>query len=554
MIVNEEKATKRKILGVYFAASEEHASRRDGGFNQAGEWYTPAMIVKTADTYDVVVIGGGVNGTGIARDVAGRGLSVLLCEKDDLAQHTSSRSTKLIHGGLRYLEYYEFGLVRKALQEREVLLKSAPHIMWPLRFVMPHDKHLRPAWLIRAGLLFYDYLARREILPASRGVNLRTHVTGTPLREHFRKGFIYSDGWVQDARLVTLCAMDAKERGATVLTRTAVTSARREGKQWLVTLKLSTGEVREVRANMLVNAAGPWVGEVIDAVAKADAPRKVRLVKGSHIVVPKIYDHAYAYIFQNPDRRIIFAIPFEDDFTLIGTTDIEYTGDPATVAIDGDETAYLCEMASRYFKKPIKTGDVVWTYSGVRPLLDDEAANAASVTRDYELVVDVGTAPLLSVFGGKITTFRKLAEEASDRVQALLGKGSGAWTVKATLPGGDLPSTDIAPFVRSLQQASPWLPPALALRYARTYGSRLTRILSGARALSDLGEEVLPRVYAAELRYLVQEEFACSAEDILWRRTKLGLKLPASAAAMLDAWLEKNTTIARPVNRETSKV
>jgi len=512
------------------------------------------MIDKLADAYDVVVIGGGINGAGIARDVAGRGLSVLLCEKDDLAQHTSSRSTKLIHGGLRYLEYYEFGLVRKALQEREVLLKSAPHIMWPLRFVMPHDKHLRPAWLIRAGLLLYDYLARREILPASRGVNLQKHVTGTPLREHFRKGFIYSDGWVQDARLVTLCAMDAKERGAAVLTRTAVTSARRDGKAWLVTLKNTAGEVREVRAKMLVNAAGPWVGEVIDAVAKADAPRKVRLVKGSHIVVPKIYDHAYAYIFQNPDRRIIFAIPFEDDFTLIGTTDIEYTDDPAKVAIDGEETAYLCEMASRYFKKPIKTGDVVWTYSGVRPLLDDEAANAASVTRDYELVVDLGTAPLLSVFGGKITTFRKLAEEASDRIQALLGTGSGAWTATARLPGGDLPDTDIAPFVRSLQQASPWLPPALARRFARTYGSRLARILGGARSLGDLGEEVLPGVYAAELHYLVQEEFARSAEDILWRRTKLGLKLPAGAAAVLDAWLEKNMTLARSVDRETSKV
>ncbi|MDK2126736.1 glycerol-3-phosphate dehydrogenase [Parachitinimonas caeni] len=485
--------------------------------------------------YDVVVVGGGINGAGIARDLAGRGYSVLLCEKDDLAQHTSSSSTKLIHGGLRYLEYYEFGLVRKALQEREVLLKSAPHIMWPLRFVMPHDSHLRPAWLIRAGMFLYDHLARREILPGSRGVSLKKHVAGGPLRPHFHTGFIYSDGWVQDARLVTLCAMDAQERGATVLTRTAVTRAERQAQGWLIDLSDDSGQTRQVHAKALVNAAGPWVGSFLET-AQVEAKRKVRLVKGSHIVVKRLYDHPYAYIFQNPDKRIIFAIPFEQDFTLIGTTDVEYTGDPAKVAIDADETAYLCDMASRYFTRAVIPADVVWTYSGVRPLLDDESSNAASVTRDYELVLDQTGAPLLSVFGGKITTFRKLAEEAADRLQGLLKPGRGAWTASAALPGGDLP-VDITPYIEQLETDYPWLPAGMAQRLARTYGSRSSRILEGRRDLSDLGTEVVPGLFEAELRYLVEAEFARKAEDILWRRSKLGLRLPADAASKLDAWL-----------------
>ncbi|QDQ25388.1 glycerol-3-phosphate dehydrogenase [Chitinimonas arctica] len=493
-----------------------------------------------ASEYDVVVVGGGINGAGIARDAAGRGLSVLLCEKDDLARHTSSASTKLIHGGLRYLEYYEFGLVRKALQEREVLLKAAPHIMWPLRFVMPHDKHLRPGWMIRAGLFLYDHLARRQILPGSSGIDLRRHEAGKPLQARFGKGFVYSDGWVQDARLVTLCAMDARERGATILTRTACVGAQRSEGSWRIALRDASGAERTVGARVLVNAAGPWVGDFLSQVAQVKSARRVRLVKGSHIVVKKLYEHPYAYIFQNPDKRIIFAIPYEQDFTLIGTTDLEYRGAADQVAIDADETAYLCEMASRYFSKPVVPADVVWNYSGVRPLLDDESADASGVTRDYDLVMDQGGAPMLSVFGGKITTFRKLAEEAADLLQEQLGKGSGAWTARATLPGGDLPGGDFGKFLESLRQAHPWLPATLAQRYARAYGSRTEAMLSGARSLEELGEEVLPGLYEAEIHYLHRQEWACSAEDILWRRSKLGLHVPADGGEILARWLAEH--------------
>ncbi|MFA6444992.1 MAG: glycerol-3-phosphate dehydrogenase, partial [Sterolibacterium sp.] len=325
--------------------------------------------------YDLLVVGGGINGAGITRDAAGRGLSVLLCEKDDIGAHTSSASTKLIHGGLRYLEHYEFSLVRKALQEREVLIHAAPHIIWPLRFVMPHDAHLRPAWMIRIGLFLYDNLARRELLPGSNGVDLKTHPAGAPLDRHFRRGFEYSDGWVQDARLVLLNAVDARRRGAEVKLHTRCVAASRVDGLWKVTLQSAGGETVEVAARILVNAAGPWVGQFLDDAVRIGAKRSVRLVKGSHIVVPRQFDHDYAYIFQNPDKRIIFAIPFEDDYTLIGTTDMEYHGDPDRVAIAEEEIAYLCEMANRYFKRHIAPADVVWSYSGVRPLLDDETGD-----------------------------------------------------------------------------------------------------------------------------------------------------------------------------------
>ncbi|MEO9385425.1 glycerol-3-phosphate dehydrogenase [Chromobacterium phragmitis] len=489
------------------------------------------------EIYDLVIIGGGINGAGIARDAAGRGMSVLLCEKDDLASHTSSASTKLIHGGLRYLEYYEFGLVRKALQEREVLLKAAPHIIWPLRFVMPHARDQRPEWMIRCGLFLYDHLARREVLPGSETVSFSRHPAGGPLKADFKRGFVYSDGWVQDARLVVLNAMDAAEHGARIHTRTACVAARRDGEHWLATLEREDGSRFEVRARALVNAAGPWVQSLIEDKLAMPSSKSIRLVKGSHIVVKKIFDHPFAYIFQNPDKRIIFAIPYEKDFTLIGTTDVEYRGDPNEVAIDGDEIRYLCEMSNRYFHSQIAPDDVLSTYSGVRPLLDDASDNASSVTRDYALEMDLQGAPLLSVFGGKITTFRKLAEEAVDKVAPLLGCGKATWTADAPLPGGDMPGADFDRFLQGLRQRHPWLPEALAERWARAYGTRVAKLIGKAGNLDGLGKEVLPGLYEAELAYLADAEWATRSEDILWRRSKLKLHLPANAAEVVDAWL-----------------
>jgi len=369
---------------------------------------------------DVLVVGGGINGTGIARDLAGRAVSVLLCEQHDLASHTSSSSTKLIHGGLRYLEHYEFSLVRKALAEREVLLKSAPHIMSPLRFVMPHDPAMRPVWMIRAGLFLYDHLARREWLPPSRAVDLARHPAGAALKTQFTRGFVYSDGWVDDARLVVLCALDARERGAVVLTRCHCERARADGGGWLVDLSGPDGGARSVRARALVNATGPWASSFQQQQLGTPQAPSLRLVKGSHIVVPRLFDHDHAYIFQNADRRIIFAIPYEGAFTLIGTTDVECHGDPGAARPDAQEVAYLCDQASRYLARAVTPASVVWSYSGVRPLLPDESGDPSAVTRDYQLEMAVAPAPLLSVWGGKITTFRKLAEQAADQLCAAL--------------------------------------------------------------------------------------------------------------------------------------
>ena len=495
------------------------------------------------DTCDVLVVGGGINGAGIARDLAGRGLKVVLCEKDDLAAHTSSSSTKLIHGGLRYLEYYEFSLVRKALAEREVLLKSAPHIMWPLRFVMPHDPGMRPVWMIRAGLFLYDHLAKREVLPGSRTVSLREHPAGAPLKKGFTKGFVYSDGWVDDARLVVLNAIDAAERGAEVLTGWRCTDARREPAAWQVTLEGRAGATRRVRARALVNAAGPWASQFLAEHAHVPAPKSLRLVKGSHIVVKKLFDHDHAYIFQNPDKRIIFAIPYEHDFTLIGTTDVEERGAIGQARIDASEVDYLCEQASRYFARPVTPGDVVWTYAGVRPLLDDESGDPSAVTRDYLLDLDAAPnrAPLLTVWGGKITTFRKLAEEAADLLAAPLHVARGAWTHTAHLPGGDLaawigkaqrPDTDFARFVQAVKLRHPELPDALCQRLARAYGSRIDRVLSGG----TLGAQIAPGLYEAEMNYLHDHEWARSADDVLWRRSKLGLHYGDAQRAAVAAW------------------
>jgi glycerol-3-phosphate dehydrogenase len=501
-------------------------------------------------SYDVLVVGGGINGAGIARDLAGRGIGVLLAERDDLAQHTSSSSTKLIHGGLRYLEHYDFLLVRKALAERELLLRSAPHIMRPLRFVMPHDPSMRPVWMIRAGLFLYDHLAKRELLPASTTVDLRRHPAGAPLKREFTKGFVYSDGWVDDARLVVLNAIDAVQRGATVLTRCACVRAERGVGGWRATLRHADGAQQEVAARALVNATGPWAAQFLREHARLPGTKGLRLVKGSHVVVRRLFGHDHAYIFQNPDQRIIFAIPYEDDYTLIGTTDVEHRGPIGDAHIDADETRYLCAQASRYFERPVTPADVVWSYSGVRPLLDDESDDASKVTRDYLLDFDAGAAPLLSVWGGKITTFRKLAEEAADGLCERLGERRRAWTADAVLPGGDLrpwvdapqrPDADFARFEQALATKHPQLAPALRRRWARAYGSRVGLLLD-----RPLGAEVAPGLHEGELRYLRDHEWARSADDVLWRRSKLGLHLDAAARARVAAWWQGNAEAAPP--------
>jgi glycerol-3-phosphate dehydrogenase len=497
-------------------------------------------MMHAAGDCDLLIIGGGINGTGIARDAAGRGLKVVLCEQDDLGAHTSSASTKLIHGGLRYLEHYEFGLVRKALAEREVLLAAAPHIIWPLRFVLPHEPHLRPAWMIRAGLVLYDHLARRRRLAGSETVDLRRHPAGAPLRPGYRHGFVYSDAWVDDARLVVLNALDAHERGAEILTRTRCTRIVREQGVWTATLIDGHGTRRRVHARGAVNATGPWVGSFLDQATPVRARHAVRLVKGSHIVVPRLFDHDFAYIFQNVDRRIIFAIPYEHEFTLVGTTDVEFRGDAARARIDGEETRYLCELVSRHFRRGVSPAEVVWSYSGVRPLLEDESADPASVTRDYRFELDTDGAPLLSVFGGKITTYRRLAEEALDRLAPTLGLVRPRWTAQAALPGGDLPDGDFAAFRAGLGARYAAFPARLLDRWARGYGTRLGDWLGSARTTAALGAEVLPGLYAAEIAYLCRSEWARSAEDILWRRTKLGLHAAPDSAAVLEAWLAQH--------------
>jgi glycerol-3-phosphate dehydrogenase len=487
---------------------------------------------------DLLVIGAGVNGSGIARDAAGRGLSVVLCEQDDLASHTSSASTKLIHGGLRYLEEFHFRLVRKALMEREVLLAAAPHIMRPLHFVMPYAAHLRPAWMIRAGLFLYDHLAPRKRLAASSSVDLRTHIAGEPLKAGYRRGFVYSDGWVDDARLVLLNALDAQARGASVFTRTRCERLVPAEGGWSVTLRDAAGPWT-VRARAVVNATGPWVSAFAAQSTPVRAAHAVRLVKGSHIVVPRLFEHRFAYIFQNEDRRIVFAIPYEHDYTLLGTTDVDYHDDPATVRIDADETAYLCALANRYFRQPITPASVVWSYSGVRPLLADESNDPMSVTRDYALELDRDPAPLLSVFGGKITTYRRLSEDAVDLLTQALGIRSAPWTARAQLPGGDVPDGSFAVFLRAVERRYPWLPQSVRLRWAHAYGTRIERVVGNATALADLGQELVPQLYEREVEYLCREEFARSADDILWRRSKLGLRLLNTDTAALADYIAR---------------
>ncbi len=513
-----------------------------------------ALNRTAADPVDVLIVGGGINGAGIARDLAGRGLNVLLCEKDDLARHTSSSSTKMIHGGIRYLEYYDFRLVRKALAERELLLRSAPHIMWPLRLVVPHDPSMRPVWMMRIGLFLYDHLARREFLPASRTVALRGHPLGTPLNPRFSRAFIYSDGWTDDARLVVLNAISAAEHGAAILTGWQCTDARRAGELWHATLRNRFGETRQVQARALVNAAGPWAAQFLAEHAHEKKIKPLRLVKGSHIVVPKLFDHDHAYVLQSPDKRVIFIIPFEGRFTLIGTTDVEHEGPVGDAHIDAAEIAYLCEQASRYMVKAVTPADVVWSYSGVRPLIEDDADDPAAVTRDYLLEFDAQPATLLTVWGGKITTFRKLAEEVGNQLGARLGAPRGAWTAQAHLPGGDFsawigplsqPDTDFARFEQVLAERHPQWPAALRHRLARCYGARIDLVVGA----NGLGEEIAPGVYEAELDYLHRHEWARTADDVLWRRTKLGLHLSAPERERVARWW--NARWGNPSSAET---
>jgi glycerol-3-phosphate dehydrogenase len=490
--------------------------------------------------YDLLIVGGGINGAGIARDAAGRGLAVLLCEQDDLASHTSSASTKLIHGGLRYLEHYAFRMVRKALAERETLLAAAPHILRPLEFVVPHDASQRPAWMIRVGLFIYDHLARRLRLPASRAINLHSHPAGPALQPRFHRGFVYSDGWADDARLVVLNAVGAAESGARIFTRTACTALDRATDRWVATLRYADGSEEPIEARTVVNATGPWADQFRKRVAGIREAPDLRLIKGSHIIVPALFDHPYAYLLQAPDRRVVFAIPYEGQYTLIGTTDVEHHGEPGPVTASAEEIAYLCDVASRSFARPLRPSDVIASYAGIRPLQKDESADPTGISRDYRIEFDRREPPLLSVIGGKITTYRRLAEETVDQVCAVLGRKRPRWTAGAPLPGGDLPGGDFDRFAAELIATHPWADPAMLRRMARAYGSRIARILDGAQDASALGAEVLPGLYERELAYLRDEEWARTAEDVLWRRSKLGLGLPADAVARLKEWIARN--------------
>ena len=486
---------------------------------------------------NLLVIGGGINGTGIARDAAGRGLDVLLCEQDDLAAHTSSASTKLIHGGLRYLEHRDFRLVRQSLRERAVLLRNAPHIIWPLRFVLPHHAGLRSWWTIRLGLFLYDHLGGRGPLPRCASIDLGRHAGGRPLQGRYRRAFEYSDCWVQDSRLVVLNARDAHARGAEVLIRTACVSLAPSGSGWTAVLAdRVSGERVTVTARGVVNASGPWVGR-IRALAGDGAKHRVRLVKGSHIVVRKLFDHAHPYIFQTGDGRVLFALPYEEDYTLLGTTDVEFEGAPGRVEITPQEVDYICAAANDYFETPVAPRDVVWTYSGIRPLFDDQAENASEVTRDYVLHLDPAPAPMLSVYGGKITTYRRLAERAVDMLAGPLGASARSWTGDAPLPGGDIPGADIGAFTAQCAARYSWLPERVLGHYVRHYGTEIRTLLAGRSGMGDLGEHFGAGLYAAEAAHLVEHEWARTAEDILWRRTRKGLGVSADGVERLRAYL-----------------
>lgn len=492
--------------------------------------------------YDLCIVGGGINGTAIARDAAGRGLSVLLVEAQDLASATSSASTKLIHGGLRYLEYYEFKLVRESLRERDVMLKSAPHIIWPMKFILPHDKHLRPYWMIKAGLKLYDFLGGKllknsPILPRSEFVDFATEGLGDPLEDKYERGFSYADCWVQDSRLVVLNAVDAFERGAVIMPRTACIHLEpsHNKEAWEVTLQdIRSGDRFQVKARQVVNAAGPWVRDLLDnseltkdTNKQIDKTPQVRLVKGSHIIINRLYEGDQSYILQQSDGRIVFAIPYEHKYTLVGTTDKPFEGDAANVMIDEDEVDYLLEAVNQSFKEKVTRENVMSHYSGVRSLLDDGNENASKVTRDYKLFLDKKFGPpILSVFGGKITTGRKLAEDAVNRISTFYSdEKMKSWTENLPLPGGDIEGGDFDEFLKSQAGIYKFLPEDMLYRYARAYGTRMSAVLGSAKSLNDLGEHYGDDVYEAEIVYLLRYEFATSVDDIIWRRSKLGLHI-----------------------------
>lgn len=521
----------------------------------------------TNDISDIFVIGGGINGTGIARDAQGRGLKVTLAEMGDLASATSSASTKLFHGGLRYLEFFEIDLVKKALIERETLLKAMPHISWPLRFVLPYHpdmrfesstpasrlltrimpwmKGRRPAWMIRLGLFLYDKLGGREILPGTSKLDLTSAPEGKPLNDKFRMAYEYSDCWVEDARLVVLNARDAEERGATILVRTKVISADRDGEFWhIVTRDMDSGAETTHRARALVNAGGPWVEDVVRKTVRLNTSEGIRLVQGSHIVTRRLFEHDKCYFFQGEDGRIIFAIPYETDFTLIGTTDREYKGDPSDAACSDQETDYLITFINNYLKHPISRDDVVWTYSGVRPLYDDGAMSATQATRDYVLSVDDTGAPILSVFGGKITTYRKLAEQSLKKLRPFFPGLKDDWTAGVPLPGGDFRIQDVGTLVADLKASHPFLTDFWAKRLVRAYGTEARDVVGEAKTADALGRDFGATLTEAEVRWLMDKEYARRANDVVWRRSKLGLRMTAEQIAALDAWMQ-----AHPVTK-----
>ncbi|GHC53191.1 glycerol-3-phosphate dehydrogenase [Gemmobacter tilapiae] len=518
------------------------------------------MSQSDKDMVDLFVIGGGINGCGIARDAAGRGLSVVLAEQGDLAQATSSASTKLFHGGLRYLEYFEFRLVGEALKERETLLVAMPHISWPMRFVLPYHpdmrfegdtptsrllsrfmpwmKGRRPAWLIRLGLFMYDRLGGRQILPATRTLDLTRDPAGAVLNPKFHKAFEYSDCWVEDSRLVVLNARDARARGAKVMVGTKVTSAQRHADHWEVTVQGPDGPATH-KARALVNAGGPWVQDVIRGTLKINSTEGIRLVRGSHIVTKRLYDHDKCYFFQGTDGRIIFAIPYEQDFTLIGTTDKDHQGQPGEAICTVEEQEYLCNFASQYFRKPVTRADIVWTYSGVRPLYNDGAKSATAATRDYVLSLDQNGAPLLNVFGGKITTYRRLAENALLKLAPFFPQAKAAWTARVALPGGDFGHDQVQAKIAQLKADYSFLTDYWAGRMIRAYGTEAWAVLGDAKAASDLGRNFGATLTERELRWLMGREWARKAGDVVWRRSKLGLRLTADQVAAIEVFMRE---------------
>jgi glycerol-3-phosphate dehydrogenase len=490
--------------------------------------------------YDIAVIGGGINGVGIARDAVGRGLKTVLFERDDLASGTSSASTKLIHGGLRYLEHYDFALVRKALAEREVMLAIAPHLVSQLHFVLPHVSSMRPLWMVRLGLFLYDHIGGRKRLPESRALALSGDVAGSALQDKYKNGFEYADCRGDDARLVVANAVDAKSLGADIYVRTQVQGLRQNGGLWHIEARNENGQSLTVTARAVVNATGPWADRFVeDNIGKA-SPRQLRLIKGSHIIVPRLYAHDRAYLFQNDDERIVFAIPYEEDFTLIGTTDVDYAGDPAEVVISEPEISYLCDAVNQYFKTPVKPEDVVWSYAGVRPLIDESNAPAASASRGYELVLEApeNAAPLLHVFGGKLTTYRLLAEEVMAKLGEFFPSMGGAWTGSAPLPGGGFASEEFDRLVQDLSARYDFLAPRDHRRLARAYGLDAFAMLGKAKSVSDLGHGFGHGLYERELRWMMEREWARMSDDVLWRRSKLGLRFDEAQRKELSRWLE----------------